>query len=232
MSDSSTRILAIRHGETAWNLDTRIQGHLDIGLNATGRWQAQRLGQAVADEPLSAVYSSDLARARDTAQAVATAAGLTVQVDAGLRERAFGVFQGQTFDEITARWPVEGKRWRKRDPDFAPEGGESLVDFYARCVGTAERLAALHPGQTIALVAHGGVMDCFYRAATRLPLQAPRSWLVTNASINRLLFTGEGFTLIGWADNSHLDGAAMARDETSDGVVAHATQAEPAEPAA
>ena len=232
MPDSSTRILAIRHGETAWNLDTRIQGHLDIGLNATGRWQAERLGRALADEPISAVYSSDLSRAFDTAQAVAGAVGLQVKVDPGLRERAFGVFQGQTFDEITARWPDEGQRWRKRDPDFAPEGGESLVDFYERCVGTAQQLAARHPGKTIALVAHGGVMDCFYRAATRLPLQAPRSWLVTNASINRLLYTGEGFTLVGWADNTHLEGADRARDETSDGVLASDARADMAGPAA
>ena len=218
MPGNSTRVLAIRHGETAWNVDTRIQGQLDIGLNDVGRWQAQRLGQALADEELSAVYSSDLSRAFDTAQAVADGAGLSVQVDAGLRERDFGVFQGQTFKEIALRWPEQSERWRKRDPAFGPEGGETLQVFYQRCVATAERLAAAHPGQTIALVAHGGVMDCLYRAATRLDLQAPRSWLVTNAAVNRLLYSGEGYALIGWADSSHLDADAPPHDETSDGA--------------
>lgn len=213
-------MLAIRHGETAWNVDTRIQGHLDIGLNETGRWQAERLAHALRDDQLAAVYSSDLSRAFDTAQAVADRAGLPVCVDRGLRERDFGSFQGQTFKEIEARWPDLCERWRKRDPEFEPPGGESLVDFYSRCVASAQRLAAAHPGETVALVAHGGVLDCLYRAAARITLQAPRTWLVGNASVNRLLYSEAGFTLIGWADSSHLDDVSGPLDETSDGEVA------------
>lgn len=223
--NQTTRILAIRHGETAWNVDTRIQGQLDIPLNATGRWQAEQLGRAIADEGLDAVYTSDLARARETAEAVGRGAGLPLVLDTGLRERAFGVFQGLTFAEIEAQWPEAAQRWRKRDPSFGPDGGEVLTEFYQRCVDTAARIAAAHPGQSIALVAHGGVMDCLYRAATRVDLQAPRSWLLGNASINRLLWSPEGFSLVGWSDTQHLDGAA-ARDETNDasgaGRVGHA----------
>ncbi len=132
-----------------------------------------------------------------------------------MRERAFGVFEGQTFSQIEQRWPAHSQRWRRRDPVFAPEGGESLETFSARCVEAAAALAVAHPGQTVALVSHGGVLDCLYRAATRLSLEAPRSWLVTNASINRLLYTGEGFSLVGWADSSHLDNPSQ--DEDSDG---------------
>src|SRR3982751_1044758 len=91
-----TRIVAIRHGETAWNVDTRIQGQLDIPLNDTGRWQAAQLSQAIAHETLAAIYTSDLLRAHDTARAVAQVTGLTPVTDVGLRERAFGVFQGRT----------------------------------------------------------------------------------------------------------------------------------------
>lgn len=218
MPGQGTRVLAIRHGETDWNVGTRIQGHLDIGLNDTGRWQAARLAEALADEPLAAVYSSDLSRAFETARAVADRAGLPVRGEPALRERAFGRFQGLTFDQIAQAWPAESERWRKRDPAFAPEGGEALADFHARCVGAASRLAAAHPGETIALVAHGGVLDCLYRAATRIDLRAPRTWVVTNASINRLLYSGEGFSLVGWADSGHLDGAGAVRDETSDGA--------------
>lgn len=216
---SATRVLAIRHGETAWNVATRIQGQLDIGLNETGRWQAGQLAEVLRAEGLAAVYSSDLSRAFDTAALTAARAGLPVQVDEGLRERHFGRFEGLTFHEIAERWPEDSERWRRRDPAFAPPGGESLTAFYARCVGAAERLAGAHPGQSIALVAHGGVLDCLYRAATRQSLQAPRTWLVTNASVNRLLYTAQGFALVGWADSSHLESAEAARDESGDGAV-------------
>ncbi|MFN3295826.1 histidine phosphatase family protein [Caldimonas sp.] len=204
-----TRILAIRHGETAWNVDTRIQGHLDIPLNDTGRRQARRLARALADENLQAVYSSDLSRARQTAQALAELTGLPVQPVPGLRERAFGRFEGRTFREIEAQWPQQALRWRQRDPEFCPEGGESLNVFYRRVVEQAGALACAHPGQTIALVAHGGVLDCLYRAATRIDLRAPRTWELANASINRLLYTPEGFTLVGWADTQHLQDLAL-----------------------
>ncbi len=218
MTDSVTRILAIRHGETAWNLDTRIQGQLDIPLNDTGRWQAHRLALAVTEEGIAAVYASDLLRAFETAQAVASGSGRPVVTDIGLRERGFGIFEGFTFNEIAARWPEQSERWRKRDPDFAPEGGESLRDFYARSVATATRLAAAHPGETIALVAHGGVMDCLYRAASRIDLQAPRSWQLGNASINRLLYADAGLTLVGWSDTYHLEDNSL--DESTDGETA------------
>jgi probable phosphoglycerate mutase len=199
-----TRVLAIRHGETAWNAAGRIQGQLDIGLNDTGRWQARQLARVLADEDLAAVYASDLARAFETAQHVAGAAGLAVRRDAGLRERGFGSFEGSTFAEIEARWPEQSARWRRRDPDFGPGGGEVLRDFYQRSVDVATRLAAAHPGETIALVAHGGVLDCLYRAASRIALDAPRSWDVANAGINRLLYTPQGFSLVGWGDVFHL----------------------------
>ena len=210
-----TRVLAIRHGETAWNVDTRIQGQLDIPLNDTGRWQAHRLALAVAEEGLDAIYASDLLRAYETAQAVARGSGREIVTDTGLRERGFGAFEGLTFKEIEQRWPEQSERWRRRDPDFGPEGGEKLRDFFARSVETATRLAAAHPGQTIALVAHGGVMDCLYRAASRIALDAPRSWQLGNASINRLLYTPQGFTLVGWSDTYHLEENSL--DESADG---------------
>ena len=200
-----TRILAIRHGETAWNVDNRIQGQLDVPLNPNGLWQAERLAEALADEDIAVVYSSDLARARQTAEALASRGGRPLVDEPGLRERGFGIFEGRTWSEIEERWPAESARWRRRDTSFGPEGGEVLQSFYDRCVATATRLAERHAGATIALVAHGGVMDCLYRAATRVGLQAPRSWQLGNASINRLLHTPGGFTLIGWADTGHLD---------------------------
>lgn len=218
-----TRLLAIRHGETAWNADGRIQGQLDIDLNDTGRWQAGRMAAALADDGIEVVYSSDLLRALNTARALAASSGAALVTDTGLRERGFGDFEGLTFAEIEARWPEASQRWRRREPAFGPRGGEVLCDFYARCIGTITRLAACHAGQTIAVVAHGGVLDCLYRAATRIELNAPRSWLVGNASINRLLYTPQGFTLVGWSDTHHLDVAAL--DEGGDGATAVAERA-------
>lgn len=199
-----TRILAIRHGETAWNRDTRIQGHTDIELNEHGRWQARQLAQALHDETIDACYASDLLRALETAQAVACTRGQTVTTDVGLRERCFGRFEGHTWTELEQRFPQESLAWRKRVPDFAPEGGESLLQLQERVVSTVQDIAARHPGEQILLVAHGGVLDILYRAATRLALQAPRTWELTNTAVNRLLWSPEGLSLVGWADTGHL----------------------------
>ena len=205
----ATRIIAIRHGETAWNVGGRVQGHLDIGLNDKGRWQAQQAAQALAGEPIQALYASDLWRTYDTALSIASTTGLTIQTDEGLRERCFGVFEGKTFAEVEALWPDQAFNWRKRVPDFAPEGGESLLTFRERVLHTVSTLAAQNTGNQIAIVSHGGVMDVLYRAATRQDLQAPRTWQLGNAAINRLLWTPDGLSLVGWADEQHLDTPAL-----------------------
>ena len=209
----ATRIIAIRHGETAWNVDTRIQGHLDIPLNDTGLWQARQVARALAGEPLSAIYASDLQRAHTTARAIAEVTGAPLVPEPALRERSFGELEGRTFAEIEAELPEQARRWRQRDPHFAPEGGETLVQLRERIAATTHRLAALHTGGLVVLVAHGGVLDVLYRLATGQELQAPRTWQLTNAAINRLLWTPEGLTLVGWADTQHLD--TGTRDETT-----------------
>ncbi|BEP33940.1 histidine phosphatase family protein [Variovorax sp. V59] len=210
-----TRLIAVRHGETAWNVDTRIQGQLDIGLNDTGLWQARRVGQALAHEDIGVIYASDLSRAWQTAQEIARPHGLAVQPEPGLRERAFGRFEGMSFAEIESTLPEQARRWRERDPEFQPEGGESLLVFRERVTRIASKLAARHPGQLVALVAHGGVMDVLYRAATRQELQAPRTWQLGNAAINRMLWTPEGFSLVGWSDTAHLAADDDVLDETT-----------------
>ena len=210
-----TRISAIRHGETAWNVDTRLQGHLDIPLNEVGLRQAQHLAQTLVQrETIDAIYASDLSRAHSTAQAIAQAMGQTVTVHAGLRERHFGAFQGRTYAQIETELPEHAWHWRKRTPDWAPPGGgESLTVLRDRVIQTIDELAAAHAGQHIVMVAHGGVLDILYRAAARLDLQAPRTWALTNTAVNRLLWTPQGLSLVGWGDTSHLD--AVAKDESS-----------------
>ena len=210
---SATRIIAIRHGETAWNVDTRLQGHLDVGLNAHGQWQARRAAQALADEDIAAIYTSDLSRARATAQAIAdqtrNPVARQVHPHTGLRERGFGIFEGQTYAQINLDWPEESRRWRQRDPHFAPQGGETLTELRERITTTVNALASQHVGEQIVLVAHGGVMDALYRLATHVAIEAPRSWDLGNAAINRLLWTPGGLTLVGWSDTRHLDDATL-----------------------
>lgn len=201
----ATRIVLLRHGQTAWNAESRIQGQLDLPLDATGLWQAERLALALQGEGIQVMVSSDLQRARQTAAPLAAALGLTVQQDAALRERGFGRFEGHTYADIEAQWPDETLRWRLREPDFGPGGGEPLQAFYDRSVQAVQALAERHAGLTLAVVAHGGVLDCLYRAANRVDLRAPRTWQVANATINRLLWTPEGFSLVGWNDAGHLD---------------------------
>ena len=207
----STRIVAIRHGETAWNASTRIQGHTDIPLNDHGQRQAQLLGQALSQaDPMDAIYSSDLQRALATAQALALHTGARLVTHVGLRERAFGDFEGRSFAQIEQEMPEQAQLWRTRVPDWIPPGGgESLLAMQQRVLHTLHELAQQHLGQHIALVAHGGVLDILYRAATQQSLQAPRSWTLGNAAINRLLWTPQSLTLVGWGDDAHLHGSVL-----------------------
>lgn len=205
----ATRIIAIRHGETAWNVSTRLQGHLDIALNAKGLWQAAQVARALEGEAIDAIYASDLLRAWQTASSIAQATEAPLIASQGLRERCFGSFEGKTYAELETRWPEESLRWRQRVPDWAPPGGESLLALRARISSTLDAMAAQHVGGQIVLVAHGGVMDALYRLGTGQELQSPRTWHLGNAAINRLLWTPEGLTLVGWGDTGHLEQATL-----------------------
>jgi 2,3-bisphosphoglycerate-dependent phosphoglycerate mutase len=207
--DVLTRLIAVRHGETAWNVQTRIQGQLDIGLNEAGRRQARRLARALADERFDAVYASDLQRAADTARAVAEHHRLALRTEASLRERGFGDFEGLTWAEVEQQHPQASRRWRAREADFGPPGGETLAVCYERAVGAIAAIASRHRGQHIMIATHGGVLDALYRAASRIALDAPRTWQLGNAAINRVLHGEQGFTLVGWNDGFHLEDPSL-----------------------
>ncbi|KWK24249.1 phosphoglycerate mutase [Burkholderia stagnalis] len=214
---ATTQILFIRHGETAWNRIKRIQGHIDIPLADTGLAQAQRLAARLARETrdgagIDAIYSSDLMRAQQTAQPAADALGLPLVLREGLRERAYGVFQGHDSTEIEARFPDAYAAWQTRDPGFEPEGGESQRAFYHRVLHALEPIVAAHPGGRIACVAHGGVLDCVYRFANGLELAAPRNYQLLNTSINVVDYAGGRAQVVQWADISHLSEASDDED--------------------
>jgi probable phosphoglycerate mutase len=204
-----TRILLIRHGETAWNAVRRLQGHTDIPLSPAGERQAEALARALAGEALDAIISSDLGRALQTAQAVAAQhPHLALHTDPGLRERGYGAFEGLLYTEIAERYPVEFAEWQARDVDAVmPAGGraaESFRQFYQRCQDGIARWAARYPQHTIAIVAHGGVLECAYRAARGLSIDGPRDFQVRNASINRFTFGNGVLSLEQWGEVAHL----------------------------
>jgi probable phosphoglycerate mutase len=204
----TTTIVLIRHGETAWNAERRLQGHIDIALNAEGLRQAEALAGALAGERFDAIVASDLQRAHQTAQALARVLGMPVHTDPGLRERCFGGFEGLLYAEIEQRFPREFAAWQARDIDgVMPPGlrmAETFRQFYQRCVHAITRLAQQHQGQALALVAHGGVLECAYRAALGMALETPRNFPVMNASINRFSMTDGKLTLLSWGEVEHL----------------------------
>lgn len=209
-----TEVLLIRHGETAWNAVRRLQGHLDIPLNEEGERQAAALGRALRDEALDAIISSDLQRARQTAQAIAAPRGMTVQTERGLRERCYGAFEGMLYPEIGERYPDAYAAWQRRDIDARfPPGvhvAETIREFSGRVIGTIERLLTDRRYRKVALVAHGGVLECAYRAAQGLGFAHKRDFDIFNASINRFHWDGQVLKILQWGDVAHLKEREMA----------------------
>ncbi|POZ62690.1 histidine phosphatase family protein [Chromobacterium alticapitis] len=208
MTRPVTRFCLVRHGETNWNREYRLQGHTDIPLNATGQEQAGQLAQAFrADHPFQALYVSDLIRTRQTAAPLLAKLRLSAHYTPQLRERHMGALQGLTYTEAAERIPQVYQRHQARDPDYDLEGGESLHRFSARILDGLADIAARHPGQDVLIVTHGGVLDIMYRAATSKPLQDKRDFSIPNAALNWLDYQDGGWTLRRWADESHLSGS-------------------------
>lgn len=200
----ATRICIIRHGETDWNVDRRIQGHTDIPLNETGRAQALAMAFNAAHQRFDAIYSSDLARAQETARVLAQREDQQVKLLPQLRERHYGIFQGLTAAEGAAQHPAAHAHYLARDPDYDFEGGESLRRFAERVSEAIAWLVRHHGGQTIAAVSHSGVLDVVYRRATGRPLSAPRDFAIPNCALNWFRFDGQGWHLEAWGDRHHL----------------------------
>lgn len=202
-----TELLLIRHGETDHNRQWRFQGQIDVPLNATGRAQAERLAQRLADEPLDALVSSDLQRARGTAEPLLARRALPLALDARWREQAFGVLEGLEVPKVPETHPELWAAWSRHEADHAPPGGESYRAFHARVMQAIRALAEAHPGRRVAVFTHGGVLDMAWREAHGLPLAGPRSCAIPNTGINRLRWTGERLEILQWADAAHLEEA-------------------------
>ncbi len=204
--NAPTRICIVRHGETAWNAERRIQGQIDVPLSAVGHAQARAVANSLAREDFAAIYTSDLTRARQTAEATAHLRRQPLALRRELRERHYGIFQGLTYEEAEERYPEEFARHRRRDPAL-DLGGESLLQAAARIGACFEALAAAHPGERVLVFSHGGVLDLIYRHATGKPLSEPRDFDIPNCGFN-WLEAGEGrWSVLAWAERAHLAGS-------------------------
>ena len=213
---NETTLILVRHGETEWNIQSRMQGHRDIALSPRGVEQAEavarHLMRAPADEApaIAAVFASDLTRARATAAPIAGRAGVSLRIDPRLRERGFGLFEGSTYAEAHARWPEIYATWQRREPDYAVPGGESYVQVRARTLAAIEDIAGEFAGKTVVVVTHGGILDAVYRAAFDIPWATPRPYAIPNGSISRatVRLPGPALRIHFWADRDHLDAPA------------------------
>jgi len=199
-----TRICFIRHGETDWNVERRIQGQIDIPLNETGRAQALAMAFNAAHHNFDAIYSSDLMRARDTANMLAARRGLDIKILPQLRERHFGIFQGLTAAEGKVNQPEAHTRYIVRDPDYDFVTGESMHSLAARVETAVHEMMHHHAGHTIAAITHGGVLDILYRISTGKPLHEPRDFNIPNCALNWFRFDQLGWHLEAWDDHHYL----------------------------
>ncbi|MBI2313056.1 MAG: histidine phosphatase family protein [Betaproteobacteria bacterium] len=206
---SVTEFIIIRHGETVWNREGRIQGHLDSPLNGIGLAQAAAIGSRLAGEAFDALYSSDLGRARQTAERIAQCTGHPIRSDARLRERHLGVLQSLTRPEAERLHPEAYSRYRHDGSDYALPGGESARQCFERNLACLEEIAARHPGARAVVVTHGGVLDGVYRRATGLPFEGPRMFSILNASLNVFRYRAGEWSLTLWGDISHLGATAL-----------------------
>jgi probable phosphoglycerate mutase len=203
----NSRLCLIRHGETAWNAEGRVQGQTDVPLSAVGEAQARAVGAALAGQRFAALYASDLARVRQTAAPAAAALGLEPRLDPRLRERHYGKFETLTYAEARERLPADYARFRDKDLDYDFGSGERLRDFHARAIACVGEIAARHAGETVLVFTHGGILEMVYRHALGRGLQSARDFEIPNAAINWVEVGAQDWRIGAWAQVAHLDRA-------------------------
>ena len=202
----TTRIIAVRHGETEWNSIARQQGHLNSNLTKRGKLQAAAMADGLKRYPIKMIYASDLGRAMETAEIIGSALGKTVHPCEGLRERNLGLMQGITKDEFRLQYPEAWERFLENDPDWLLPEGESIRQRHERSISSIEDIAASCTGKTILIVAHGGTLLSMFHKACALPLNRRRNFSLFNGSINIFSISpsNEWFLEI-WGDIYHLE---------------------------
>lgn len=204
----STTLYLLRHAETTWNAERRIQGTLDAPLSERGVRQVRALVDALHDVRLSALYSSPLQRALQTAQPVAVAQALPLRVADGLREIDQGEWESRLLDEVRENDGARLQAWWDSPESVRMPGGESLGEVQRRAMRAVLEIVACHAGETVAAVCHGGVGKCILLALLGAPLAAYWRLRQNNACINVVEFDGDLARVITLNETAHL------RDDT------------------
>lgn len=201
----STDLLLIRHGVTEWNVEGRYQGHLPTPLSPAGIEQSQRLAARLRDQPIQAIYSSDLPRAAHTARIVGEALGLEVLQVTDLRERDVGSWQGLTMAEIRARDSEGVALWQREPYTYLQPGAEAHDHVQARVADFLEQVVERHQEQQVALITHGGPIKAAVCYAMKVPLPGYRHIEVSNASITIIRIKSGRWVVVSLNDTCHLD---------------------------
>jgi len=199
-----TRLIVVRHGETVWNLEEKLQGQLDSELTPLGIAQSEALAERLSRCTIRALYSSDLGRARQTAESIAASTGQQIRFEPSLRERHLGIFQGRTWAEVQQLFPEDMARFLSNDVDYVVPEGESFSQSSARIIGCLEELARAHAGQQIGIVSHGAVLGAVVRHVLGISPKTPRRFRRLNGSWNVFTFDHGEWFLETWGDISHL----------------------------
>lgn len=204
---NETTLVLIRHGETEWNRTGRYQGHADSPLTDRGLAQARAVAGALDGQRIDAFYSSDLGRARRTATIIADKVGRRFLTDSRLREQHYGLMQGHDGKRARELDPGFFESLARGDAEYAPRGGESRSQRHSRAVTALEDIATKHPGDTILVITHGGIVDSLFRETLGIPHDSPRRYSLYNAAINRFAFHDGFWMLRLWGEVSHLNSA-------------------------
>lgn len=211
---AKTTFFVIRHGETVWNAQQRVQGHGDSPLTPKGRHDALALSRRLKNMDFDRVISSDLGRAVETAALITEATGHTIEIDQRLRERHYGALEGLTIPQIQSAFPEAYERLMASDPDYIIPGGESRRQHFERTIAYFKASADQNQGETIALVAHGGVLDNLFRFVTGLPLDRPTCFMTPNTGVNVIVHgafdDASRWVIQSWGDVAHLAPASTA----------------------
>jgi probable phosphoglycerate mutase len=203
---SHSEIILVRHGETVWNIEGRLQGQLDSSLSELGIAQAKAIANRLQQEDFSAIYSSDLDRAYQTAIQIAALNGHKVVTDKRLREKHIGVFEGLTITEAQAKYPEVYQAYLRQLVDYAIPGGESLAQIQQRAVNVFDELVQRHAKERLVVVSHGGLLSSFISHILGIPLGVPRRFTLCNASLTVVSYgeNEEAWHVMTFGDVSHL----------------------------
>ena len=199
------RLLLVRHGETPWNADGRIQGHSDVALSERGKQQALLIAERLANVHIDAAYSSDLIRCRDTAKVILERHNIPLHTTLSLRERFYGVFEGLTVEERQVHFPELFAASVVNDLDFAPTDGESPRETLIRMTPAIDEIRQRHADETALVVGHGGSLRAAIIALMALPAESTWSFVMGNCSLSVFDTYPNNTVMLLYNDTSHLN---------------------------